>query len=354
MAHNSAPLDAKRGKNAFNGTQRRTIKSRISKMLQLEQINKIIDQAIEAVGFSREPELLYAPLKYILDLGGKRLRPRFCLTTYNLFKENISEEIIKPALALEIFHNFTLIHDDIMDNAALRRGMPTVYKKWNNNVAILSGDAMCIESYRFLNQAPPDKLAQIGPLFSKTALQVCEGQQFDMDFEEMESVPMEDYIKMIGLKTAVLIACAAKMGAILGDASPSICDQIYDFGYQLGIAFQIEDDLLDSFGDEKIFGKKIGGDILNNKKTWLLIKCQNIIASGERAKLDQLLKMDPNEAKIEAVKAFFKEHKIDELAQKAIAEYNDRALEILEKMNLTPEQKLQLKRYASWLVKRNY
>ena len=235
MAHNSAPLDAKRGKNAFNGTHRRTIKSRISKMLQLEQINKIIDQAIEAVGFSREPELLYAPLKYILDLGGKRLRPRFCLTTYNLFKENISEEIIKPALALEIFHNFTLIHDDIMDNAALRRGMPTVYKKWNNNVAILSGDAMCIESYRFLNQAPPDKLAQIGPLFSKTALQVCEGQQFDMDFEEMESVPMEDYIKMIGLKTAVLIACAAKMGAILGDASPSICDQIYDFGYQTAV-----------------------------------------------------------------------------------------------------------------------
>lgn len=327
-------------------------------MLPLEQINKIIDQAIDAVGFSREPELLYAPLRYILDLGGKRLRPRFCLTTYNLFKEiedgRIAEEIIKPALALEVFHNFTLIHDDIMDNAALRRGMPTVYKKWNNNVAILSGDAMCIESYRFLNYAPADKLGQIGPLFSKTALQVCEGQQFDMDFEEMENVPMTDYIKMIGLKTAVLIACAAKMGAILGDAPADVCSQIYDFGYKLGIAFQIQDDLLDSFGDEKVFGKKIGGDILNNKKTWLLIKCQNIIASEERKELDALLKMDPNDAKIEAVKAFFIKHNINTLAREAIADYYNQAAKILEGMNLNPEQKHQLELYSGWLVKRNY
>lgn len=323
-------------------------------MLELKQINKIIDQAIESVKFSREPELLYAPLRYILDLGGKRLRPRFCLTTYNLFKDNIEENILRPALALEIFHNFTLIHDDIMDNASLRRGMPTVYKKWNNNVAILSGDAMCIESYRFLNYAPAEKLGQIGPLFSKTALQVCEGQQFDMDFEEMENVPMQDYIKMIGLKTAVLIACSAKMGAILGDAPSDICDRLYDFGYKLGIAFQIQDDLLDSFGDEKVFGKKIGGDILNNKKTWLLIKCENIISPKERAELDGLLKMEPNDSKIEAVKAFFKKHKIDSIAQDAITEYYNQAAQILENMDLTPEQKHQLELYAGWLVKRNY
>ncbi len=325
-----------------------------NKMLQLEQINKIIDQAIEEVRFKNKPELLYAPLKYILDLGGKRLRPRFCLTAYNLFKEKIDDTIIKPALALEIFHNFTLIHDDIMDKAQLRRGMPTVYNKWNTNVAILSGDAMCIESFQYLNYAPAEKLSQINPLFSETALQVCEGQQFDMDFEEMDSVPMEEYIKMIGLKTAVLIACSAKIGAILGDASEELCNQLYNFGYQLGVAFQIQDDLLDSFGDEKVFGKKIGGDILNNKKTWLLIKCQNIITPQERKQLDTLLKMDANDAKIEAVKAFFKEHEIDLLARETIAEYNNKALEILEKMRLGKEQKQQLESYAMWLVKRNY
>ena len=327
-------------------------------MLNLEKINKKIDEFIESfefnVEFNKEPELLYAPLSYILKLGGKRLRPRLCLTTYNLFKDEFGEEILRPALSLEIFHNFTLIHDDIMDKASIRRGKPTVYKKWNENVAILSGDAMCIEGYRFLNSAPTHLLWKIAPLFADTNLQVCEGQQYDMDFESMENVSMEQYLKMIGLKTAVLIACSAKMGAILGEASNELSSQLYDFGYQLGMGFQIEDDLLDSFGDEKIFGKKLGGDILNNKKTWLLIKCQNCIDENERKVLDSLLNMTADNAKIEAVKSFFKKHKIDSLAQDAIAVYYNNAMKILEKMELTIEQKLQLEKFAKSFVKRDF
>lgn len=322
-------------------------------MYSQEKIDKIIEEGLIKVRWnSKQPIELYQPLQYTIELGGKRLRPRFCLTVYNLFQEKIEESVLRPALALEIFHSFTLIHDDIMDKASLRRGKPTVYKKWNSNVAILSGDAMCIASYALLAVAPANKLSQILQLFSKTALGVCEGQQFDMNFEKAGSVSMEDYMNMVGLKTGVLIACAAEMGAILGGASEKLCRQIYDFGFRLGVAFQIQDDYLDSFGDEAVFGKKIGGDILNNKKTWLLIKCKNIATKAQLSELECLMKMKATVEKIEAVKKFYKRLKINTLAQKAINEDYNSALEILNEMKLSTEQKNRLKEFAQTLIKR--
>ena len=241
-------------------------------MIQEKHIESAIAELFGGLTFTAEPAGLYDPLRYMMEIGGKRIRPRLCLTAYSLFKDEFSQEILSPAAALEVFHSFTLIHDDIMDKAPVRRGVPTVYKKWNDNTAILSGDVMSIESYKLIAKAPAQVLPQALELFSQTAAQVCEGQQYDMDFEDMESVPMTDYLKMIGLKTAVLIACSAKMGAIIGGASEKECDLLYRFGYDLGLAFQIADDWLDTYGDSAVFGKSIGGDIVNNKKTWLLTK----------------------------------------------------------------------------------
>ena len=329
-------------------------------MLQLEEIYKIIDDEISRLNWTEEPHGLYAPLKYMLDIGGKRLRPRFCLTAYNLFSDDIAEHILSPAMALEVFHSFTLIHDDIMDKADIRRGVPTVYKKWDNNTAILSGDAMCISSYQLLNATPEHCLKAVHDLFTKTALEVCEGQQMDMNFETMDNVPMEDYMTMIGLKTGVLIACAASIGALIAGADRNLSRQIYDFGFQLGLAFQIQDDYLDSFGDEKVFGKKIGGDILNNKKTWLLIKCREEARrkDGDNGicTLEELLAMGESEenAKIEAVKAFYRNLSIDTLAEEAINAYYNKAISELEKTNLNSAQKSQLEKFASALVKRQF
>lgn len=328
-------------------------------MLQLEEIYKIIDDEISRLRWPEEPDKLYAPLKYMLDIGGKRLRPRFCLTAYNLFSDDIAEHILYPAMALEVFHSFTLIHDDIMDKADIRRGVPTVYKKWDNNIAILSGDAMCISSYQLLNKAPDRCLKAVHDLFTKTALEVCEGQQMDMNFETMDNVPMEDYMTMIGLKTGVLIACAASIGAIIAGADSNLGRQIYDFGFQLGLAFQIQDDYLDSFGDEKVFGKKIGGDILNNKKTWLLIKCREEARKKDASsirKLEELLAMGESEgnAKIEAVQAFYRSLRIDSLAEEAISAYYNQAISELDKTNLDSAQKVQLEKFASALVSRRF
>lgn len=324
-------------------------------MLQTKDLFEIIDKKISSLDWEKEPNQLYQPLKYMLDLGGKRLRPRFCLAVYNLFKENIDDSIIYPALAVEVFHNFTLIHDDIMDNADIRRGKAVVHKKWNENAAILSGDAMCIYSYKLLGYAPKDKSSDILNLFSQTALEVCEGQQYDMDFENRQEVTMDEYLKMIGLKTAVLIACSAKMGAILADAPKKICDQIYQFGYQLGIAFQIQDDYLDSFGDQILFGKKIGGDILNNKKTWLLIKCLNSISDNDKQKLHSLLSLDssPQANKIEKVRNFFIDHNIKSLAEEAVNEYYNKALKTLSQINLTDTQRENIVKYSLTLLNRD-
>ena len=245
-------------------------------MVTSNQIQTVVELLFKDIKFTDEPKALYDPLRYMIAIGGKRLRPTLCLTAYSLFKDSFTDEILQPAAALEVFHSFTLIHDDIMDDSPLRRGKPTVKARWNDNTAILSGDVMCIDSYRRLASAPAKVLPQVLELFTSTAALVCEGQQYDMDFEDVDSVPMEDYMKMIGLKTAVLLACSAKMGAVIAEAPAAQAEALYRYGYYLGLAFQVADDYLDLYGDQEVFGKPIGGDVVNNKKSWLLTKAMEI------------------------------------------------------------------------------
>ena len=219
-------------------------------MITESQIDAHVAAMFRDIEFTREPAGLYDPLRYMIEIGGKHLRPRLCLTTYSFFDDSFGDEILSPAAALEVFHSFTLMHDDIMDRSPLRRGMPTVWKKWNESTAILSGDVMLIDAYQRIAKAPSKVLQKVMDLFFRTTVEVCEGQQYDMDFENQEVVSMTDYNKMIGLKTAVLIACAAKTGALIGGASDKICDALYNYGYELGMAFQVADDYLDAFGDD--------------------------------------------------------------------------------------------------------
>ena len=326
-------------------------------MIQEKHIESAIKELFADLKFTAEPAGLYDPLRYMMEIGGKRIRPRLCLSTYSLYNDSFSDEILYPAAALEVFHSFTLIHDDIMDKAPVRRGVPTVYKKWNENTAILSGDVMSIESYKLIAKAPAKVLPDALELFSKTAAEVCEGQQYDMDFESMESVPMADYLKMIGLKTAVLIACSAKMGALVGGAPAEHCDLLYRFGYDLGLAFQIADDWLDTYGDVKVFGKAIGGDILNNKKTWLLTRAfekAGDLRADLLAAMDIPVTSDEHKAaKIEAVKGIYDALEIGKEAQQEIARLHTQALGYVSQLNLTPEAEAVLHNYASTLIGRN-
>ena len=326
-------------------------------MIQEKHIESAIKELFADLKFTAEPAGLYDPLRYMMEIGGKRIRPRLCLSTYSLYNDSFSDEILCPAAALEVFHSFTLIHDDIMDKAPVRRGVPTVYKKWNENTAILSGDVMSIESYKLIAKAPAKVLPDALELFSKTAAEVCEGQQYDMDFESMESVPMADYLKMIGLKTAVLIACSAKMGALVGGAPAEHCDLLYRFGYDLGLAFQIADDWLDTYGDVKVFGKAIGGDILNNKKTWLLTRAfekAGDLRADLLAAMDIPVTSDEHKAaKIEAVKGIYDALEIGKEAQQEIARLHTQALGYVSQLNLTPEAEAVLHNYASTLIGRN-
>ncbi len=326
-------------------------------MIQEKHIESAIKELFADLKFTAEPAGLYDPLRYMMEIGGKRIRPRLCLSTYSLYNDSFSDEILYPAAALEVFHSFTLIHDDIMDKAPVRRGVPTVYKKWNENTAILSGDVMSIESYKLIAKAPAKVLPDALELFSKTAAEVCEGQQYDMDFESMESVPMADYLTMIGLKTAVLIACSAKMGALVGGAPAEHCDLLYKFGYDLGLAFQIADDWLDTYGDVKVFGKAIGGDILNNKKTWLLTRAfekAGDLRADLLAAMDIPVTSDEHKAaKIEAVKGIYDALEIGKEAQQEIARLHTQALGYVSQLNLTPEAEAVLHNYASTLIGRN-
>ena len=325
-------------------------------MIQENHIEDAIKELFANLRFTAEPAGLYDPLRYMMDIGGKRIRPRLCLTTYSLYKDSISEEILSPAAALEVFHSFTLIHDDIMDKAPVRRGVPTVYKKWDENTAILSGDVMSIESYKLLAKAPKEALADVLDLFSTTAAQVCEGQQYDMDFEDMECVPMEDYMKMIGLKTAVLIACSAKMGALVAGADHPSCELLYKFGYDLGLAFQIADDWLDTYGDVKVFGKAIGGDIVNNKKSWLLTRAFE--KAGElRPRLleamDMPVKTDEQKAeKVAAVKEIYAALDLEEEAKQEIVRLHNEALGYIAQLGLKEEAQATLEAYATKLIGR--
>ena len=319
-------------------------------------IDNITRELFENLRFTEEPRGLYDPLRYMMEIGGKRIRPRLCLLAYSLFKEDMTPEILGPAAALEVFHSFTLIHDDIMDKADVRRGVPTVYRKWDENTAILSGDVMSIESYKLVAKAPAGVLPEALNLFSTTAAQVCEGQQFDMDFEDEECVPMEDYLKMIGLKTAVLIACSAKMGALIAGADEKTCDQLYRYGYDLGLAFQIADDWLDTYSDPKVFGKAIGGDILNNKKSWLLTRAFEK-AGERRAELLDAMAMpveseEQKAAKIRTVIGIYDSLGIGEEAKAEIIRLHSQALAHVQTLDLAPEAVATLENYAKNLIGR--
>ena len=324
-------------------------------MIQETHIETAIKEMFAGLRFTQEPAGLYDPLRYMIEIGGKRIRPRLCLTAYSLYKDSFSEEILTPAAAIEVFHSFTLIHDDIMDKADVRRGVPTVYKKWDENTAILSGDVMSIESYRMIAKAPAAVLPAVLELFSTTAAQVCEGQQYDMDFEDLPQVPMADYLKMIGLKTAVLIACSAKMGALIAGASEKDADLLYKFGYDLGIAFQIADDWLDTYGDPKVFGKAIGGDITNNKKSWLLTRALEKDGTGRLA--DAMAMPVSTEAekavKIDVVKSIYDELGVGEEALAEIRKYHEQALSYAEQLNLDRPGFEMLHRYADMLSGRS-
>lgn len=321
--------------------------SKIIIMNREAQIEEKLKEIFDNIEFEKEPKGLYEPLKYMIEIGGKRIRPRLVLLVYSIFKNEISQEAISAAQALEVFHSFTLMHDDIMDNAPIRRGKDTVWKKWDNNTAILSGDVMLIDAYRRIASLQPKHLNDAISLFTSTADQVCKGQQLDMEFENVESVEMQEYIEMISLKTAVLIACAAKMGAIIADADEKTQELLYKFGYNLGIAFQIADDYLDTYGDVKVFGKKIGGDIENKKKTWLLTK------SMEKAPQETALAINlPSEERFEAVKAVYDKYGIAAAAIEEINLYNDKALSYVEELGLCGVSAKMLERYAQALLSR--
>ena len=323
-------------------------------MIQEKHIEATLKEMFADLKFTQEPSGLYDPLRYMIEIGGKRIRPRLCLTTYALYKDSFSEEILSPAAAIEVFHSFTLIHDDIMDKADVRRGVPTVYKKWDENTAILSGDVMSIESYRMIAKAPAAALPAVLALFSDTAAQVCEGQQYDMDFEDLPQVPMEDYLKMVGLKTAVLIACSAKMGALIAGASAREADLLYKFGYDLGLAFQIADDWLDTYGDPAVFGKAIGGDILNNKKSWLLTRALEKAGTERFAEaLAMPVSTDAEkEAKITAVKNLYAELNIEQEAKEEIIRFHNQAMGYVKELNLGLIKSEMLHRYADMLLGR--
>ena len=326
-------------------------------MIQENLIDSAIRELFDNLTFTQEPRGLYDPLRYMMEIGGKRIRPRLCLTAYALYKDSFCEEVLSPAAAMEVFHSFTLIHDDIMDKADVRRGVPTVYRKWDENTAILSGDVMSIESYKLIAKAPAEVLPKALELLSKTAAEVCEGQQYDMEFEDMEFVPMDDYLKMIGLKTAVLIACSAKMGALVAGASEHEAELLYKYGYDLGIAFQIADDWLDTYGDPKVFGKAIGGDILNNKKSWLMTRAFGKASEETRAKLLEAMVMpitteEEKTAKIDAVKAIYAELEVGEEAKQEIIRFHSQSLSHAAALNLQPEAYSLLENYAKKLIGR--
>ena len=324
-------------------------------MLNETQLSDLIQSLFAQIEFTREPSGLYDPLRYMIAIGGKRIRPRLCLTTYSFYSDTFDEGILSPASALEVFHSFTLMHDDIMDRSPLRRGVPTVWKKWNEDTAILSGDVMLIDAYQRISKAPRAALGRVMPLFSRTAAQVCEGQQFDMDFESMDEVPMEEYNKMIGLKTAVLLACSAEMGALIGGASEAECEALYQYGYELGMAFQIADDYLDAFGDEKVFGKPIGGDIVNGKKSWLTVRTLEKTADKATFLKAFALPADTPEqkaAKIAAVKEIYLQCGVDRDAKDEIVRFTDRALDAVSGLGLGPVKLEVLRRFAERLVGR--
>lgn len=322
-------------------------------MFTASELLDIVRGHIAGLQFTRTPKGLYDPVSYVLSLGGKRIRPVLMLMAYNLYREDV-KSILQSATGIEVYHNYTLLHDDLMDRADMRRGKATVHKVWNDNVAILSGDAMLVLAYQFMAQCASEKLKDVMDLFSLTALEICEGQQLDMEFEQRKDVKEGEYIEMIRLKTSVLLAASLKIGAILGGASKEDADALYDFGVNLGLAFQLKDDLLDVYGDPLRFGKNIGGDILCNKKTYLVIKAFEHANTDQEALLNDWFTretFDPQE-KIAAVTCLYNEIGVKALCENRIVEYSKRASESLNRVNVPAENKQELETMMNELMHR--
>ncbi len=324
------------------------------KLYSNSELLSLFERHIAQMAIPEEPHYLYAPIKYGLEEGGKRIRPILLMLAYNLYAEDIERAIV-PAMAVEIFHNFTLLHDDIMDNAAVRRGRPSVPAKWGDNIAILSGDAMLILAYTYLQRTRSERLSQIFEQFNKMATEVCEGQQFDMDFETQQKVSVVDYMRMIELKTAALLAGSAEIGATLAGASERDCRSLYDFAREIGLAFQLQDDLLDSYGDKQL-GKKIGGDILEGKKTILMIEAFSRANDKQREVLRTThLRKDLSDAeKISTIKALYDELSVPERVEQQIAQKFQKALSILDTLEVPKERTVELRHYAENLVGRKH
>lgn len=322
-------------------------------MLTANEILEKINSYLDNLPYTREPQSLYEPVKYALSMGGKRIRPSLMLMAYNMFKDD-PESILPTACAIETYHNYTLLHDDLMDNAAMRRGMPTVHVKWDANTAILSGDSMLVLAFQRMMQCAPDKLKPVLDLFTETSLEIGEGQQYDMDFESRTDVTEDEYIEMIRLKTSVLLACSLKLGAIQAGAPAADADNLYKFGELMGLAFQLQDDYLDVYGDPAVFGKAIGGDILCNKKTYMLINAYNRASDDMRGELTRWVtaeEFDPAE-KIAAVTAIYDKVGIKELAEQKINYYFDQSRKYLAAVNVPDERKAVLAGYTDKMMKR--
>lgn len=324
-------------------------------MLTSEEVLTKVNEFLDNLPYDRKPFSLYEPIRYVLSMGGKRIRPTLMLMAYNLFKDN-PEKILMNAIALETYHNYTLLHDDLMDNADVRRGHPTVHKKWDANTAILSGDSMLVLAYERMAQCEEKYLPQVLRLFTETALEIGEGQQYDMEFETRSDVAEEEYIEMIRLKTSVLLACALKMGALLAGASAADADALYKFGEQIGLAFQLQDDYLDVYGDPQTFGKEIGGDITQNKKTYMLINAFCKADAAQREELDKWIgaKEFERKEKVAAVTRLYNEMGIDKMAQAKIAFYFEESKKYLAAVSVSEDRKAELKAYAQRMMKRQY
>lgn len=322
-------------------------------MYSSKQLLQMVDEALAALPLEREPKGLYAPIRYVLSLGGKRIRPVLMLMAYNLYREDV-KPCLMPAIGLETYHNFTLLHDDLMDRAEMRRGKTCVHLKWNDNTAILSGDNMLVLAFQYMMQCGEAKMPAVMRIFARTAIEIDEGQQYDIDFETRNDVTEAEYIEMIRLKTSVLLACALQIGATLADASEEDTQALYRFGENLGLAFQLQDDYLDVYGDPKVFGKKIGGDILCDKKTFMLINALLHASDEERAELQHWVgckDCNPDE-KIKAVTALYTKIGVDRMAQERMNAYYAEAEACLDEVKLPEERKQMLRSIALELMGR--
>lgn len=322
-------------------------------MLSISEYREAVTEYLHQKIKVKEPANLYEPMVYILEQGGKRLRPVLVLMATEIFEGNY-KKALDAALAIEVFHNFSLVHDDIMDDAPLRRGKETVHEKWDINTGILSGDAMLINAYQLFESYEGDTFKELSTLFTKTAIQVCEGQQYDIDFETRDNVSIEDYLLMIEYKTAVLVGASLEMGAIVAGTSKECKEAIYQYGRLLGIAFQLQDDYLDAFGDPDTFGKQPGGDIIENKKTFLYLKTLELAERSEALQLEHLYSISPaeNSGKIESVKALFESSGAAELTRKEIQNYTNKAFRVLDMIELPEARKEPLRKFGKMLMDR--